>query len=605
MDYVKHFNLTDRPFKASHEARVFYRGASGAAVLAAVRDASGPTVIHLKGRPGLGKTTILKRLEVELRDGFRTVLILNPKMTLAEILRLALTGFGHSHKFTPSTPEEELLGYFQNSVTAFLEEGFQVLLAVDNAEELSPRLLAELYGLMELEPGWPGKFRLLLSGSAEQPWPLVPDVLLETRELILSPFSREESDEYVAARLKAAGGTMCFNKAALNMLWDCGAGVPGEINQLAERALVAAWSGGRREVGPAQMKAARISLDNPMNINYEGLDQAAGGQALRPDVNGKSSKFGPLLLMLLILAAVGLAISLFSTSQTPEETAEPSEPVVFDQADSEEPLETASPAGQNAVIEASGVKAPGLPTPPPQLMTLPHGSLALIVDNDDGQASLWQGGAKGAGLKATKIAAPKFKNKGLYLFGHQKNQADPLVFQYPPARDIPTGEAKTLWPLIATLLPQNIVPLIVASPEEFSRAQNTEYGEAVSRRVKAWVQSQQYRFPDTMAELYASSFQFFEPGRQPRTVNRENFRKALNSEARTSGEVHLAVSQPLIMQDPAKPNLIWAVFNLKYDSKLRHDMGIRVLVFEKTLLGQDNWLIVAELWLPEKSLQEH
>ena len=602
MDYVKHFNLTDRPFRASHEARVFFRGASGAAVFAAMRDDVWPPVINLKGRTGLGKTTILKRLEVELRGSVRTVLVLNPKMTLAEILRQALTDFGHSHKFTPATPEEELLGYFQNSVADFIEAGSRILLAVDNAEDLSPRLLADLYGLMELEPGWKGRVHLLLCGSAESPWPLVPDIMLETRDLELAPLSREESDEYVATRLKAAGGTNCFNKAALKSLWDYAAGVPETINQLAERALMAAWSSGRSEVGPAQLNAARGSLDKPMSMNYDGLDKAAGGQVIRPgNSGGKSLNFRHISLLVFFLVVVGLVVHLFSSSQTPVDVVELPEPVVFETE--EEPVATVTPAGKNEVSKISGVDAPALPTPPSQLLALPQGSLALVVDNDAAVGRLWQGGARGPGRKAD-IVAPKFKHKGLYLFGRQKGQSEPLIFQYPPARDVPHQEAKQIWHLVSTLLPQNIVPLIVASQEEFFLEQNAENEESINRRVKAWVQSQQYNFPDTMADLYASSFQFFELGRQPRTINRENFRKALNSEARTSGVVNLTTSQPLIMQDPVKSNLIWAVFNLKYESKLRRDIGIRVLVFEKTLLGQDNWLIVAELWLPEQNLQE-
>ena len=606
MDYVNHFNLTDRPFKNTYDGRYFYRSSAAVAIFTAIRDETCPTLIHLKGRSKVGKTSVLRRLPVELRDIGKVVLILNPQMTLAEMLRQALTDFGHSHKFNPHTREEELLGYFQNSVADFLSEGYRLLVAVDNAEELPPPSLAELYGLMELEPDWRGRVYLLLCGSSEAPWPMVPDIMLEMKELTLSSMSPEETQEYILTRLKVAGGTMCFSRAAVRTLWEYSEGLPETINQLAERGLISAWSNGRGEVGPAQLKAARASLDNPLTINYEALGHASRTKSSfesgRPSRGISRVNILSLALAVMVLAALG--IHFLSYKPDPELTAGLGEPVLIDPPADDEPAATATPAADNGTGEGSTVLAPSLPTPPPQLLSLPQGGLALVVDQDKERLNgrLWQGGARGAGLKA-EIDIPVFKNGGIYILGRPRAQnQNPLIFQYPPSRSVPRNESRMLWPRVETLLPQNILPVIVARGVDFNRAKSVEIEEAISNRVKAWVQSQQYRFPDTTASLYASSFQFFELGRPDRSINREDFRAALNSEARTSGEVNLTTSQPLIMQDPTQNNLVWAVFNLKYSSKLRNDMGIRVLIFERGLLSQDNWLIVAELWLPERSL---
>ncbi len=605
MDYLKHFNLGDRPFKNTYDGKFFYRSAAAEALFEALRDPLCPPLVHLKGRDKVGKTSILRRLPVEFRDGFRVTLILNPQMTLAEVLRQALTDFGLSHKFNQRTAEEELLGYFQNAVSEFLEEGDRVLLAVDNADEMKPEFLAEFHGLTEMEAQWSGRVILLLAGSSEAVWPMVPDILTAPREVELSPLSVPETEEYVLWRLKAVGGGQCFSRGALKMLWEYSAGRPETINQLAERALIAAWSSGRPEVASPHLRAARTSLDTPLAVNQRALDQAARGQAVRPEPQPAKNRLRPLVLILLLIAAGFLGVRHFAAAPAPSsQTAAPlpDEPVL--PLEATEPAEAtleATPAGDNAAAEMAGVQAPSLPTPPPQLLTLPQGALVLAVDNDTATGRLWQGGLKGPGLKA-EMATPPFKNRGLYLFGRPRGK-NPLIFQYPPARDLPRDEARTIWPRVATLIPQNILPVIVGTAGDFNQSRDAEAEEAVRTRVKAWVQSQQYRFPDTTAALYAATFQFFELGRQGRTMDRENFRKALNSEARTSGEVNLSVSQPLIVQDPAKNDLYWAVFTLKYESRLRNDMGLRVLIFEKSTLGSD-WPIVAELWLPEKSLRE-
>lgn len=607
MDYLKHFNLSDRPFKNTYNGRFFFRAQAAGAVFSAIRDKNCPPLVRLKGPDKAGKTSVLRRLAAELRDSHKVIVCLNPHLNLTEMLRQALTDLGHSHKFTPHTPEEELLGYFQNTVSEALGDGFRLLLAVDNADELTPEFLAELYGLMGLESDWRNKITLLLCGSPDKPWPMVPDIMLEIKDLSLPPLDAKESEEYVLTRLKAAGGTALFSRGALRDLVEYGQGLPETINQLAERGLIAAWSAGRQQVGPSQLKAARTSLENPLTLNRQALEQASRGQSVRTDQPRPrpASRLCRALVILpsLVIAGVFLFHSLFPALD-PSPAVGP-QPALVMETEPEESPEEATPAGDNQVAEASGVQAPGTDTLPPQLLSLPQGAMALVVNQDDSSASLWQGLARGPGVKAKLMAAPKFKSKGLYLFGRPRSQ-NPLIFQYPPAREVPLAEARALWPLVATLLPQNILPVMVAPGLDYAKIKNAEAEEEVAKRVKAWVQSQQYRFPDTTATLYASSFQFFELGRPPRTVNREDFRRALNSEARTSGEVNLTISQPLIMQDPGEPGLVWAIFNLKYESRLRHDMGLRVLIFEKGgMLSQDNWLIAAELWLPEKSLREN
>ncbi|MDR1921204.1 MAG: AAA family ATPase [Candidatus Adiutrix sp.] len=604
MDYEKYFGLNDRPFKNASEAGFFYRNQAASAVFAAISDESCPPILHLKGRPGTGKTAILRRLASEMRGAFKVVVILNPHLKLSEILRRALTDLGHSHKSAPAAAEEELLGYFQNAVSDFMEEGFRLLLAVDNADELAPETLAELYGLMRLEENWAGRGVLILCGSPDAPWPMAPDFMTRLKEITIAPMDATETEAYIRHRLRAAGAAEgLFSRAALKAVWDLSGGRPDTINQLGERALIAAWSSDRKEVGAPHLRAAKASLDNPLAFNAEALERASGAGRLRSDRPPRSrvsGRLAALFLTLTFLAVLGLwrLINTPSAAAPPLEAASPPEAAGFAAGGGE--AATATPAGENAVAASGGILAPALPAPPPQLLSLPQGTSVMVIDQDASTGRLWQGGRKGAGLKA-EIAAPEFKAPGLYIFGRPRGR-NPLVFQFPPARDIPRDEAKIMWPQVATLLPQNILPVIVAPAQAFARPKNNEMEEAVAARVKAWVQSQQYRFADTTAALYASSFQFFEVGRQARTITRENFRAALSSEARTSGDVNLTISQPLIMQDPSNNGVVWAVFNLKYESRLRDDMGTRVLVFEKSVLSQANWLIVAELWLPEKSL---
>lgn len=612
MDYIEYFNFIDRPFKNTYDGKFFFRSPSAAHIFAALEDKNCPVLVHVKGPAKVGKTSILRRMPAELRANLKVVLILNPLLTLTEILRQALTDLGQSHKFDLKTREEELLGYFQNAVSEAVADGYRLLLAVDNADELTPEALSEFYGLMALEPQWRGRSVLLLCGPADKPWPIVPDILLDTLELEVGLLSEEQADQYIKFRLRAAGVSQAlFSRHALKNLWELSGGSPETINQLAERSLIAAWSLGRKEVVPALVKAAKESLDNPLSINkaaFERVPCGLGRPSVRPEprpqVRFKAAH--GLLALFLLVGGILLFRSFYGQAPQPLLHDGGNEVVLLDTGegdpDGPDQLETATPAALDQ--PQVGDAAPSIPTPPPQLMTLPQGTLALVVDQGVPTSRLWQGSLKGPGLKA-EVATPKFKNAGLYLIGRPRAN-EPLIFQYPPSRDLPVEEARVLWPRVATLLPQNILPVIVTQGVDYSKPKNKEAEEAVALRVKAWVQSQQYRFPDTMASLYSQKFEFFELGQPSRTIDRDSFREALNSEAVTSGEVKLAISEPLLMLDPSRANRVWAVFTLKYISKLRNDMGLRVLIFEKSgsMLGPDSWPIVAELWLPEKSLKD-
>jgi hypothetical protein len=227
--------------------------------------------------------------------------------------------------------------------------------------------------------------------------------------------------------------------------------------------------------------------------------------------------------------------------------------------------------------------------------------LILVVDRGLKMARLWQGSLKGPGLKA-EISPPDFSGSGLYLVGRPQSRT-PIIFQYPPAKDIPAPAGVDLWKRVESQLPQDVLPLMAGSGSELGASDGFKHGELIKEKLKAWAKSQEYKLADSMAGLYAESFKFMEPGSPERTIDRENFRLALASEYRSSGDVKITMSEPLIMLDPRDHSRAWAVFNLKYDSKLRHDMGQRTLIFERGLLSSE-WRIVAELWLREVTLKD-
>ncbi|MDR1577152.1 MAG: hypothetical protein LBT86_02825 [Deltaproteobacteria bacterium] len=591
MDYEAFFKLKERPFKNFLEDKFFFRVPAFDRLRQILTEPPRPNSLFLRGAKGSGKSVFLKHLPLILRDKVIVAPILKTGFLFKDILRDALIGFGLWYKCSPQTPEESLLGFFQNAVSDFLAKDFNLILAADDAFILTEDNLAELQDLLSLEPHWAGRVTLLAASEPNSAWPGPKFASVPTLEV--PPLDVDQVKNYVNYRLKIAGARQeLFTHEALNALHKHSHGWPADINALAERALLTAWASGKKEITPAFVNQAKASLDKPLAINHQAAKRAAGYQLCRQKIQS-----WPIRLALASSMALAFSLVFILWPTTPQESGEIPAPLETPPLVSPEEPPTATPAA--APLAPGQSPSLGLPTPPPALLSLPHNTMALVVDQSLGQARLWQGLLRKTGLKA-ELLAPALTEPGLYLFGRPKSRLS-LVFQYPPGQAVPTEVSEKLWRQVETLLPQDILPLIVADSDLLARPVPSGTVDKLKDKIHSWTSSQEVKFTDNLATLYSDPFIFYEPGQKPQSIGRENFLVALSSEARTSGDVSLAISEPLIMLDPRNHHRAWAVFSLRYDSRLRHDIGLRALIFEKTLLG-DDWLIKAELWIRENSL---
>ncbi|MDR1314784.1 MAG: AAA family ATPase [Deltaproteobacteria bacterium] len=619
MDYETFFSLRERPFKSSLSPRFLFKGPAFRK-MAELLAGKGPPpgLISLTGERGSGKTALLSSLAPPLLPAsVRVMTVLRGAATLSGILSEALNALGLKDRLPPGAPEETLLGFFQNAVSELADSGALCVLAVDDAQLLGRDTLCDLPALMSIEPSWKGKTSLILCGTPEPGFPgsLPPGAA----ELEAAPFTLAETAEYLSFRLKAAGAKReLFTSQAVSALHAWSRGIPGELNPAAERSLMTAWSQGKKEITPAHVARAAGGLSGPPPVAEEAAGLAAGGvRPRRPPgpPRGKARIAAAAAAAALMVSGWFLLRPDMAGTGLPRgapdpagETAAPALtgrisveeagylPAYADLEDALPPAPSVTPA---APADLKGDPDLALPSPPPALLSLPRNSLVLVVDGSLNMARLWQGSIKGPGLKA-EISPPDIKRPGLYLVGRPQSRT-PLIFQYPPAREIPKDAGIRLWRQVEPHLPQDILPLMAGDGPDLRRSIPQDLGKALRERLKRWTQAQEYKLADNMAALYAERFRFFEPGSPDRTIGREQFRAALASELRTSGDVKLTASEPLILLDPRDHGRAWAVFSLKYDSRLRHDLGQRTLIFEKPRLGGD-WLITAELWIKEPAL---
>ncbi|MDR1677685.1 MAG: nuclear transport factor 2 family protein [Deltaproteobacteria bacterium] len=584
MDYKEFFNLNEHPFKPTLETKFFYPGEAFEELCQLLSAPQLPPILLLSGNLGSGRSTLIKRIPKAISETVKMSPVLNPGSKLGDIIRQSLTFLGLGFKCTPRIREEELIGFFQNAVTEYVNNGLNFILAVDDCEVLDDETLDDLLILTKLEPGWAGRVCLLLVCPADYCPPA--EEAEQADVFLVKPFSFQESQNYIEQRMFAAGAIRShFSPEALTALQSYSSGLPQKINTLADKSLMSAWAAGKNYITNGHVVQAKFNLDNPLTVDTKAAKGAAGSERIHHKISSRSW-----LSLLAAVLIVGAMVWLLWPTAKDEIVAE----VLPEELSDPEPILPGPEATPSADPAPSG--GLGLPSLPPSVLNLPYNTSALVVETGQKLSRLWQGGNNRPGLKA-EIAAPDFSEPGLYLIGRPKSRSA-IVFRYPPGPSLPRTVAERLWRRVDSLLSQNILPLMVGSGENLAKTIPHTYGPKVKELFSLWVTAQKKKNAEQMTGLYAETFSFFEPGRKPVVIARHNFKYTLEAEFQASGEVRLTTSDPLIMIDPTNQDRAWAVFTLKYDSKIRHNIGLRTLIFEKN--RSNEWLIVAELWLKEE-----
>ncbi|MDR0622106.1 MAG: hypothetical protein LBJ61_09555, partial [Deltaproteobacteria bacterium] len=523
MDYEEYFKLSQRPFKPTLEAKFFYRGEVFDKLCRLLTEPVLPPLVVLTGPEGAGKSECVKRLPQAVSGESRMTPALDPTANFPFVLRQALTFLGLGFKCPPSARDEELLGFFQNAVDETLLDGLGFILAVDDADGLNPETLSDLLTLSRLDPAWHGRFCLFLTGTAPDPGPGPPpevdpvelwlpeEAIGEALRLELKPLSLGETIEYTRHRLAVAGATKeLFTAEALTTLRNLSKGLPGTINALAERSLMTAWAAGKNPVTTAHVIQAKANFDKPIVVNEKAAKVAAGAgrERERQKIGGR-----PWLSFVAAALLAGIMAWLLWPSNPGPDAA-----TVAALPQSEDALPLAPGPQATPSAEPAPEGALGLPSLPPSVLNLPQTGVALVVENGQKMARLWQGGGDVPGLKA-EIAAPDFKEPGLYLVG-RPNGSTPIIFRYPPKADIPKTAAANLWKRVENLLPQDILPLMVGPGQELAKAVPSNVRPYLTAFLDRWVSAQTGKKAKEMADLYSENFSFFEPGRKPVSISR-------------------------------------------------------------------------------------
>lgn len=267
MDHLRHFGLSDDPFRDEPRLRDFFesRPARDALLRLGRGLRQGRGLCVLSGEPGIGKSmlvrSLLEGLEEEVFEASLLVVLPGAGAAGAVLARFAR----HLGVEAPATERQALLAQIYECLAIVREEGRQAVLLVDDADQLAcDGALAELCGLLRLEYEDRRLLALVLAGASPLDDALAADPSLGHRvdvRVRLAAFDADDAARYLAQRLRSAGGEPAILAPdALEAIHQLGRGLPGLMNRLADNALFEAFLCDRPHVARRDVERAHRDL---------------------------------------------------------------------------------------------------------------------------------------------------------------------------------------------------------------------------------------------------------------------------------------------------------------------------------------------------------
>jgi general secretion pathway protein A len=261
--YLKHFNLSERPFSITPDPRFLYMSDRHREALAHLLYGlgEGGGFVQLTGEVGTGKTTICRCLLEQVPGNVDVALVLNPKVTAEELIATVCDELGvaypaqiHSIKTLTDVLNRHLLDAYAH--------GRRTVLIIDEAQNLSSDVLEQVRLLTNLETPTRKLLQIILIGQPELRALLARPEMRQLAQRVtaryhLEPIAQQEVGGYIQHRLQICGAShIVFNKRTVDLIRRLSGGVPRLINVLCDRSLLGAYVEGKSQVDRKIVKKA-------------------------------------------------------------------------------------------------------------------------------------------------------------------------------------------------------------------------------------------------------------------------------------------------------------------------------------------------------------
>ncbi len=252
--YLDYYGLKEEPFGLTPDPKYFYTSRKHIEVLSCLQY----TIEYRKGfgiligEAGSGKTTVGHVLLKKLDPSTRVAVITNTHLDERELIYTILSEFGEEVELEDKCI---LLSKLNDFLMKELSRGGNPVLIIDEAQNLSPKVLEEIRMLANLETESEKLIQIILMGQPELEMMLRGDRLIQLQQRFsvgvrLSRLDLQETREYITFRMRMAGATGdgLFTDDAIDIVYEESNGIPRFINNICDACLVNAYAIGKRYV---------------------------------------------------------------------------------------------------------------------------------------------------------------------------------------------------------------------------------------------------------------------------------------------------------------------------------------------------------------------
>src|SRR5450432_3151904 len=260
--YLELFKLHELPFRLSPDPQFLYLSKQHARAKAYMESTIWFTdgFVVITGEIGAGKTTLIETFLRELQSDAIVAQINQTQLSPTAFLQTVLVQFGFS-PFNMKKPE--VLATLNQFLVEQHSSGRKVLLIIDEAQNLSSRVLEEVRMLSGVETTKEKVLRIILAGQPELNEKLnSPDLVQLTQRVRLrfhlTALTTAETNAYIDHRLEVAGsqGRRIFAEDTYATIYKYTGGVPRLINTLCDTCLMAAFGKDKDTVDKEELEDA-------------------------------------------------------------------------------------------------------------------------------------------------------------------------------------------------------------------------------------------------------------------------------------------------------------------------------------------------------------
>jgi general secretion pathway protein A len=222
-------------------------------------------LIVLTGEVGTGKTTALRWILRRLDSSVKAAYIFNPRLSIEDFYHHVTAML----EINDWSNKSELLMRMERELEERHRRGLRTVLIIDEAHELSDDVLEEIRLLLNFESDTAKHLQIVLTGQPELRDVLNKPNLRQLKQRValrcnMHPLPNvEHVEQYITERLVIAGSEQpnIFTPGAIDFIFQCSEGIPRQINNLCDNAMLAGYAAGEPIIGRQIIEEVADNLD--------------------------------------------------------------------------------------------------------------------------------------------------------------------------------------------------------------------------------------------------------------------------------------------------------------------------------------------------------